>query len=399
MSDVVVTGGADGIAAVVDDLLATAAALRTTTTAVSDALADATAPALQWALVTAAPADPTGIAAVQRTLSGQVAALRWTGECAAALTMNVLAAAAAYRDAEQGVGDSFLHEFADTMLSGSWVVPPTLISSLSGLPERDFSPVTALPHLLSLFVIDGSPVLHDLGDDPTTTVAPRALSDLVLDLAARNQGRPGEISVSFVTGADGVRRAIVDIPGTKSWNPAPVADVTSVGTDILSIAGHDTSYERGVFEALADAGVRPDVPVLLVGHSEGGIVAVNAARDAASSGRFRITHVVTAGSPVGGIVGELPGNVQLLSLENTADIVPALDGLPNPERVNVTTVRVSEQHGSIGANHDLQQSYEPAAVSAQTAGDGSVDAFLHGAAGFLSGDRMTTHAYQITRSP
>ena len=138
--------------------------------------------------------------------------------------------------------------------------------------------------------------------------------------------------MSFVTGTDGRRRAIVDIPGTKSWNPAPVADVTSVGTDILAIAGHDTSYERGVFAALADAGVRPDDQVMLVGHSEGGIVAVNAARDAAASGRFRVTHVVTAGSPVGALAAELPSSVQLLALENTADVVPALDDVPNPDR-------------------------------------------------------------------
>ena len=64
----------------------------------------------------------------------------------------------------------------------------------------------------------------------------------------------------------------------------------------------------------------------------------------------------------------------------------------------MTTVREDEQQGSIGANHDLLQSYEPEAVSAQNAGNGSVDAFLRSAHGFLSGDTMTTHAYQVTRS-
>jgi hypothetical protein len=399
MSGVVVTGGADGIAAVVDDLLAMTAVLRTAATALADALADLTAPALQWSLAAVEPADPVGIASVRHGLATQGAALRSADDCATLLAVHLLAAAAAYENAEQDVGSSFLDRLADSVWGSTSFIPPALIASMSGVPERDFSPVAALPHLLSPFVIDGTPVLHDLGPDPRSTIAPRTLSDLILDLADRNQGRPGEISVSFVTGTDGVRRAIVDIPGTKSWNPAPVADVTSVGTDILAIAGHDTSYERGVFAALADAGVRPDVPVLLVGHSEGGIVAVNAARDAATSGRFHITHVVTAGSPVGSLAAKLPSSVQLLALENTADVVPALDDMPNPDRVNVTTVRAGEQRGSIGANHDLQQSYEPEAVSAQTAGNGSIDAFLHSADGFLSSDTMITHAYQVTRSP
>lgn len=394
----VVTGGADGIAATVDDLVAMAATLRTTAAAIADAVSDLTAPALQWSLAALQPADTVGIEAVRNDLSAQATVLRTAADTATLVVVHLLTAAAAYREAEQEVGTSFLDKLADSVWGSTCLIPPTLVASMSGVPERDFSPAVALPRLLSPAVMDGTPVLHDLGPDPVTTIAPRALSDLVLDLAHRNQGRPGEISVSFVTGADGVRRAIVDIPGTKSWNPAPVADVTSVGTDILAIAGHDTSYERGVFAALADAGVRPDVPVLLVGHSEGGIVAVNAARDAAASGRFRITHVVTAGSPIGTIAPGLPSTVRVLALENTADVVPGLDGVPNPDLINVTTVRAGEQHGSISADHDLQQSYEPEAVTAQTAGDASVDAFVHSAGGFLSGDTMTTHAYQVTRS-
>ncbi len=399
MSTVKVTGGADGIAAHIDDLHTLAAVLRTTSIALDDAVNDVTAPTLQWTLVAAEADYPTGIASVRRELGAQQAALQSVDELAASLMLLVLAAAAAYRDAEQSVGSSFLDSLADSVWGSTSLLPTALMASMTGVPEHDFSPMYALPRLVSPFILDGSPVLHDLGSDPTTSIPPRTLSDLVLDLSTRNQGRPGEISVSFVTGADGVRRAIVDIPGTKSWNPAPVADVTSVGTDILAIAEHDTSYERGVFQALADADVHPEVPIMLVGHSEGGIVAVNAARDAARSGRFRITHVVTAGSPVGALAADLPANVQLLALENSADIVPALDDVPNPDRPNVTTVQAYEQHGSIGANHDLLQSYEPEAVSAQNAGNGSIDAFLHSADGFFSSDTMSTHAYQVTRAP
>ena len=80
-------------------------------------------------------------------------------------------------------------------------------------------------------------------------------------------------------------------------------------------------------------------------------------------------------------------------------MVPALDNAPNPDLRNVVTVRGREQHGSISANHDLEQSYLNEAVDAQTAGNGSIAAFLSGAHGFLSGATMTTHAYQITRAP
>ncbi|HEY8300754.1 MAG TPA: hypothetical protein VIG48_02540 [Jatrophihabitans sp.] len=399
MTGVTVTGGVDGIAAHVADLLALARVLDVGAGTVDDALHTLEAPTLGWTLVLAAPLDPAGIREVRDRLAALTNALQATSAELAALSFALLMTAQTYRDAEQRVGSSLLSRLADDIWSGFSPVPTPLLAQLLNVPEHELTPPAGLPRILATVLPDGSPVLHDLGEDPYVTIPPHALSDLVLDLETRNRGRPGEISVSFVTGADGRRRAIVDLPGTKSWNPAPGPDVTSVGTDVIAIAGRSTSYEQGVFAALADAGVGPHTEVMLVGHSEGGIVAVNAARDAAASGRFRITHVVTAGSPVGDLAGGLPSSVQLLALENTADVVPALDNAPNAELRNIVTVRAREQHGSIRANHSLEQSYQPEAVDAQTAGNGSIDAFLSGAHGFLSGATMTTHAYLITRAP
>jgi pimeloyl-ACP methyl ester carboxylesterase len=177
----------------------------------------------------------------------------------------------------------------------------------------------------------------------------------------------------------------------------PNHDVTSVGTDIRALAGQRTAYEDGIFAALSAAGVGPDEEVMLVGHSEGGIVAVNAARDATRSGQFRVTHVVTAGSPIGKVVRTLPDSVQVLALENSADVVPHCDAADNPDRPNITTVTVDEQQYSIGGNHDLRESYEPAAADADASDNGSIRAFTDSAHGFLGGSPMQTHAYWITR--
>jgi hypothetical protein len=396
---VVVTGGADGIAAHVEDLLGLAALLRTTGTELDDELADLGATGFEWALLTTGSVDPAGAAAIRADRSALAGLLRGSAAHSAFLAFELVAAAASYEAAEQRVGTSFLQRLGETLWSVGSPVPPDLVAAVTHVPESELSPLNAVPRGLARVLPDGHAVLHDLGTDygAAGVLPPRALSDLIIDLSARNQGRPGEISVSVVAGADGRRRAIVDIPGTKSWIPAPVPDVTSVGTDVIAIAGRTTSYERGIFAALDDAGIDAHTDVMLVGHSEGGIVAVDAARDAATSGRYRITHVVTAGSPVGVLAKDLPADVQLLSLENDADIVPRLDGAPNPDRPNVTTVRVDNDHGSVGANHDLDESYLPEATDAQTAGSASVAAFLASARGFLDGRSMSTHAYQITR--
>jgi pimeloyl-ACP methyl ester carboxylesterase len=89
--------------------------------------------------------------------------------------------------------------------------------------------------------------------------------------------------------------------------------------------------------ALAASGARRGEPVLLAGHSLGGMVAAGLAADRAFRSRFTVTHVVTAGSPVAGY--PVPPGVQVLSLEHTDDVVPALDGRRDPDRPRWVTVR------------------------------------------------------------
>jgi len=246
---------------------------------------------------------------------------------------------------------------------------------------------------------DGHPIVTDASNDVSVPAVtpPRSLGDLMTGLSERNDGASGEISVSFVYSSDGKRHAIVDIPGTKSWSVLHTDDVTSMATNVRAIQGRPTSYEKGVLEAMGAAGVTYQDDVMLVGHSEGGMVAVDTARDAAAGGHFHISHVVTAGAPVGRTVGSLPASVQVLSLEDRGDLVPRLDSADNPDRLNITTVKGGTDHGSIGANHNIDDSYVPLAQDADASNNVSVRHFIDSANGFLGGDHMTTERYVITR--
>jgi pimeloyl-ACP methyl ester carboxylesterase len=153
-----------------------------------------------------------------------------------------------------------------------------------------------------------------------------------------------------------------------------------------------------VLQAMRRAGVRPDDDVMIVGHSEGGMVAVTTARDALASGQFHVTHVVTAGSPIGRTVGDLPSSVQVLALENTRDLVPHLDGVANPDRPNVTTVRSTHGDGLIEDDHSMDDAYIPLATDAEHSHNASIRHFLLGARDFFRGTGVRTHAFQITRS-
>jgi hypothetical protein len=238
---------------------------------------------------------------------------------------------------------------------------------------------------------------HGIDTDPASATPPRSLADVLAGLARRDEAAPGAVDVRIVTGADGTRRAIVDIPGTKTFDPTKVADITGPATNVRALVGVPTSYEQGVLQAMHRAGVRPGDDVMLVGHSEGGMVAVQAAAASVASKRFTVTHVVTAGAPIGLTAGELPPGVQVLALENHNDVVPHLDGRTNPDRPNITTVTVHRGDGSIIADHSIAKSYVPGAADVDASSDPSVRSYLSGASGFFRGTAVQTHTFTITR--
>ena len=99
---------------------------------------------------------------------------------------------------------------------------------------------------------------------------------------------------------------------------------------LVGLAGDSAAAERAVRAAMDAAGVDAADPVLVVGHSGGGIVAANLAADqdlnvvAGVSFGGPVAHVDTRGTP-------------FLSVEHTEDFVPktAGAGSPSPARIEV----------------------------------------------------------------
>jgi hypothetical protein len=265
-------------------------------------------------------------------------------------------------------------------------------------------PLTLLVPPLRSLMLDqqavpaGRAAVRDTGRDTAGAAgeAPRGLTDIVRDLEQRNDGPHGAIDVRILTSADGTRRAIVDITGTKDFFHLVGPDVTDLTTNARALVGRDTAYEDGVFAAMRAAGVGAGDQVMLVGHSQGGMVAVNAAHDAAAHG-FTVTHVVTAGSPIGLTAPHLPKHIQLLALENRRDAVPHLDGRDNPDTLNVTTVGFDAGPQSVIDEHGIGTAYLGGAQRVDASDDPAIRAFLDGASGFLGATAVETHTYVVTR--
>ena len=163
----------------------------------------------------------------------------------------------------------------------------------------------------------------------------RSLEEVMVKLSETEEVPSGAVRIERWTGDDGITRRVVLIPGTKDW-----ANITGnpfdSEADVALMAGRMPDAAAMVAAALEADGARPGDPVMLTGHSLGGIVAAALAGNAQFTSRFNVTAIVTAGSPTGRIA--LPASVNALHLEGTRDIVPGLDGEPNPDTPTSITV-------------------------------------------------------------
>ena len=254
---------------------------------------------------------------------------------------------------------------------------------------------------------DGSPVVVPRGVDVNGVIRPpQGVADLLEAVQARSRAggdQQDQISVRVITHADGTTAYVVDIPGTEHMTP-PARSVhpqtNDLGTNLRVLGGNVTTRQRAIAEALRLAGAGPTDPVMLVGHSQGGMVAAQAAHDAGTPAfDYDVRSVVTAGAPIGRT--DIPASVQVLAIENAYDIVPHLDSRPNDDAANVTTVTVHDQQGSVGQNHGIRSGYLPAAEAVDRSDDPSIAAFRAGAEAFLfrpgEDAEVVVHVFETTR--
>ncbi|HQV92389.1 MAG TPA: hypothetical protein PLA46_12455, partial [Phycicoccus sp.] len=137
---------------------------------------------------------------------------------------------------------------------------------------------------------------------PRAVPPPTSLADLIATDVDVEQ-TPGLVRVSEVVRADGSSAWIVHVSGTQEWSPRAGDNVFDVTTDVRSVAGDSTLAAVGVHLALLQAqrSTGRDTsrePVLVSGHSLGGILAAALASDPSFRNGRNVVGVVTAGSPI-----------------------------------------------------------------------------------------------------
>ena len=127
---------------------------------------------------------------------------------------------------------------------------------------------------------------------PPEPVAP-GVAGLLTGVQRRSEeskrGRPGLIGIREIPAASGRPRAwVVELPGTQNWNPSAGRNPMDLPSNLQTFAGGTSGYQQGVIDAMRGR-VRPGEPVMLVGHSQGGLTAAALARDPMVRKQFNIT--------------------------------------------------------------------------------------------------------------
>lgn len=253
--------------------------------------------------------------------------------------------------------------------------------------------------------------LTEASRGPTVrVVAPGVAPDRFVaacDLVVLGEGLDGgRVRVLEVDRGGGASAWVVVVPGTQDWHPRPGTNPFDLTTDVRAMVGDPTTAAAGVVLALdrarsQSARAGDDDPVLLVGHSQGGILAAALASDTGFVARHRVTHLVTTGAPIGAF--PVPTDVQVLSVEHATDPVPVLDLTPNPARPSWVTLRTQGSGPAFDLSaHDLHgyvgtlSAAEGAPVGRMT-GIGGVAAWRSSAGAFLGGSVRSVSEFEVER--
>lgn len=126
------------------------------------------------------------------------------------------------------------------------------------------------------------------------------------------------------------------VPGTQTWSPIGLGNPIDFTSNLQAMKGPGlAASERGVQLALAEAisaaGATATASIVLVGHSQGGLIAANIALQ-----DRRVKGLVTFGAPISQLAEQI--KVPTVAIQHKNDIVPKLGLKANPLVENMVTV-------------------------------------------------------------
>ena len=174
------------------------------------------------------------------------------------------------------------------------------------------------------------------------------------------------IGVDLFGNPTGNQTAVIYIPGTQTFGFGEGTNPLDMASNIQAMAGNpQAASEKAVLLAMRQAGIESKDEVILVGHSQGGLVAGNLA---AYPTGFMVAGLVAIGAPLAHIKNL---KAPVMAIEHVNDPVPNLSGKANPLKKNwVSVQRISEkpESNALMFSHSLK-SYRNTTVAIDASSD------------------------------
>lgn len=277
-------------------------------------------------------------------------------------------------------------------------------------------------------------IVESVSTDSTPSQSPQTLQDLILQNDALRMDNPtggllesGQIGIQEVHRSSGGEPVyIVQVPPTEG---AALSDIPGAygeqgnsrdwGSNLRLVAGQHPAAMDDVRAAMGSAGVPPGADVMIVGHSQGGIVANHLSADptfnsaSGEAGTYNVTTTFSVGSPVQTVV-PAQDSTQSVNVHHeggigpggiSGDLIPGLDlggaqvdggtlGAPNRHEVALPGYPVASadpvtilasNHDSVGLQGDAAGGYA-GSVGRATTTDPTLSALQRDLTGTYLGD-------------
>lgn len=210
--------------------------------------------------------------------------------------------------------------FAQIVLTGGSGANSFLVHSTGGLLNA---------HLFD----DGSPSVGDPRAIPQSSKNPLQMPTSVASIFGSVEDayamsdvpgtEDGDIRIVSVKQDDGTYAYIVNIPGTEQWGPTGSGQARDLTSNLMLVAGQSTTAQQDIVLAMERAGIPPGAPVMLAGHSQGGMLAAQLGSDQEFLSQYNVTNIMTVGSPID--TSTIDPRINVLAAQHEGDLVPKLD--------------------------------------------------------------------------
>ncbi len=167
---------------------------------------------------------------------------------------------------------------------------------------------------------------------------PRSLRDMAADVDDLYwAGAYGQAVKVTRVGTGSERRWLVSLPGTDHADLESLPNPADVESNMKEELDLESAMRAGTVQVIRSAMAADGVPaeemtrepVLILGHSQGGMVAAGLAEEDPDEIGINVLGVVTLGSPTRRV--KIRDGVTMVAVEHDQDMIPSLDGAPRLE--------------------------------------------------------------------